>query len=453
MALCLILSSVSVVMATDEELENSTTTEIEQVEQVEEPATEETTQKSVQSSNEIEQEEEVDPSTTSEETTTEPDYYVWHSEDENGNAAMPKSLNLTTDLTEEDFETHQSNVVLQGYDETGNEIENSKQTIPIEKVERTITGDYKHPGWNTVVETLVYNDTYVETIYHGTYTFAVIYYLDMDTNEQIHTYNYELIGWSYFHSDQSPRQNAQEKTWDISEWDALVIDGYDYIKTIGTLAGFFSDLTQQHNVYAYYNKHKEEPVVPEEPKEPEEPDIPIVPPIQPENPISEEPVIINEPEVIIETGGLGEREGFSYIETSSIITSEVPLETEETPATINEEETPLTIAEGSWALINLIATICSVIIALILLFIKKKKENEEEEYTDKEKNDILLMRIIKILSIIFAIISIILFILTEDMTLPMELTDKWTFIMLILFIIEIINFFIVKTHSKQNSEE
>ena len=66
MALCLILSSISIVMATDEEVENPTTVEIEQVEQVEEPAVEETAQKNVQSSNEVKQNEEVDPSTTSE---------------------------------------------------------------------------------------------------------------------------------------------------------------------------------------------------------------------------------------------------------------------------------------------------------------------------------------------------------------------------------------------------
>ena len=260
---------------------------------------------------------------------------MWHSEDENGNEAMPKSLNLTTDLTEADFETHQSNIVLQGYDEAGNEVEDSKQIIPIEKTERTITGDYTHPGWNTVVETLTYNDTYIETIYHGTYTFAVIYYLDIDTNEQIHTYNYELIGWSYSHSDQSPRQNAQEKTWDISEWDALVIDGYDYIKTIGTLAGSFSDLTQQHNVYAYYNKHKDEPVVPEEPEEPEkpkEPNNPIIPSIQPENPTPENPIIINK------TSGLGEKEDFDYIKSSSIIASNTKPETEKAKDTTITEE-------------------------------------------------------------------------------------------------------------------
>ena len=63
------------------------------------------------------------------------------------------------------------------------------------------------------------------------------------------------------------------------------------------------------------------------------------------------------------------------------------------------------------------------------------------------------MRIIKILSIIFGIASIVLFILTEDITLPMVLVDKWTLIMVILFLIEIINIFIVKTHSKQNNEE
>lgn len=122
------------------------------------------------------------------------------------------------------------------------------------------------------------------------------------------------------------------------------------------------------------------------------------------------------------------------------------------PATIEEPKTPLAKPEGSWALINLIALILSIIIAFILFLFKKDKE-ENEEYSEEDKKDIRTIRIVKILSILFAIIALILFILTENMKLPMILIDKWTIIMILILIIEIINIFIIKSYAKQNNEE
>lgn len=310
----------------------------------------------------------------------------------------------------------------------------------------TVKGDYNlQDGYPSSINsfTMIHDDTIVRYVYSAAGTIA-IKYIDTEGNEIAKGKKYGNYPFIPYNS---------------KLFVPLEIENYNFVETKHSITDLIYKAGVNDVVYQVYSLIQPPTPEPEEPEpeepivKPEEPNMPIIPPIQPENPTSEEPAITNDPEVIVETGGLGKREDFSYIETPSIVTSETTLETEETPTTINEEETPLTTTEGNWALINLIAAICSVIIALILLFIKKKKENEEEKYTDEEKNDILLMRIIKILSIIFAIISIILFILTEDMTLPMELTDKWTFIMLILFVIEIINFFIVKTHSKQNEDE
>ena len=63
------------------------------------------------------------------------------------------------------------------------------------------------------------------------------------------------------------------------------------------------------------------------------------------------------------------------------------------------------------------------------------------------------MRITKIASILVGIISIIIFILTEDMNLPMILTDKWTLCMILLLIIEVVNIWIVKKQSQREEED
>ena len=56
-------------------------------------------------------------------------------------------------------------------------------------------------------------------------------------------------------------------------------------------------------------------------------------------------------------------------------------------------------------------------------------------------------------SILVGIISVIAFILTEDMSLPMVLTDKWTFLMILLLIIEIVNIFIIRRQSKGEEDD
>ena len=108
---------------------------------------------------------------------------------------------------------------------------------------------------------------------------------------------------------------------------------------------------------------------------------------------------------------------------------------------------PQSAPEGSWALINLIATFVSGIIAILLVFVKKKKE--EDEYNQEEKKDVKTIRRFKLYSLLIALASIIIFIFTEDITLPMVLTDKWTILMVIFTIIEIINIFIIKRKSKE----
>ena len=119
------------------------------------------------------------------------------------------------------------------------------------------------------------------------------------------------------------------------------------------------------------------------------------------------------------------------------------------PEDIIEEPVPLAEPNiGNWALLNLICAMFSSIIAIILLFIKKKIDNEEEEYTDEEQKDIRGIRRFKIYSILVGLISIVAFILTENMSLPMILIDQWTILMAILLIVNIVNIFIMRKKSK-----
>lgn len=97
---------------------------------------------------------------------------------------------------------------------------------------------------------------------------------------------------------------------------------------------------------------------------------------------------------------------------------------------------PLSTPETSyWALINLICSIIVTIEAIILFiffFIKRKVKK------DKENTSIILTKsfVKRLVSIFIAVISFILFFLTEDMTLPMRYVDKYTILMILLIILQ-----------------
>ena len=112
-------------------------------------------------------------------------------------------------------------------------------------------------------------------------------------------------------------------------------------------------------------------------------------------------------------------------------------------ATIDNKPAPKAEPETTWALINLLCTIATALISLLLLafyFIKKKDDEDEKDsrtanrYEDESKvNSKLGMRL---LGLVPAIGAIITFILTEDMSLKMAMTDKWTLVMVIILAIE-----------------
>ena len=99
---------------------------------------------------------------------------------------------------------------------------------------------------------------------------------------------------------------------------------------------------------------------------------------------------------------------------------------------IGENQLPLAGTIDHWALVNLICAILAVILAIINLLWKHQKEN------DDDNTIITRRRWLKVGEVIIAIVSLIVFILTENMSLPMTLVDQWTFIMVILAVLNIV---------------
>lgn len=111
-------------------------------------------------------------------------------------------------------------------------------------------------------------------------------------------------------------------------------------------------------------------------------------------------------------------------------------------STISDNETARSSGIGSsWALLNLILTILTgaLALALIITWFTKKQENEDginhnEMHEDTDQN-IKKKPVLRILSIVMTVLAIVLFILTEDMTQPMIITDNYTIYHIGFFII------------------
>jgi len=152
---------------------------------------------------------------------------------------------------------------------------------------------------------------------------------------------------------------------------------------------------------------------------------------------------------------------------------------ETTAVQITEPDVPLGPGpgRGAWALFNLlclIATALEFIIGIILLRRKKQEEDaeevqkklegltgealeameqklkeEREAYEEREKKLWKKRRRWRAAGILPAAASIILFILTEDIRLPMIWMDRWSIWMFIIFVIETLMFF----HSRYKEVE
>ena len=151
---------------------------------------------------------------------------------------------------------------------------------------------------------------------------------------------------------------------------------------------------------------------------PEEPPVPPVTPVGPTAPEEGPEETIGEPETPLAPA---EPEA----------PAEEPAEEE-----IEEADTPLA-SGAAWALLNLILMLCTALVSILLLigFLGKKKkedENENVEYTVKRKG------VTRVLSLIPAIGSIIAFLLTENMRNPMVFVDRWTWLMVLIALVQVI---------------
>ena len=117
--------------------------------------------------------------------------------------------------------------------------------------------------------------------------------------------------------------------------------------------------------------------------------------------------------------------------------------------TVEEEDVPLAgPVSDTWALLNLILAVLTALGSVLLLigyFGKKEKNNGE--YTVNKKG------VWRVFSLIPAIGAIVAFILTENMGNSMVFTDRWTLLMVIIAVVQVIVTILAKKDKEKADED
>ena len=118
------------------------------------------------------------------------------------------------------------------------------------------------------------------------------------------------------------------------------------------------------------------------------------------------------------------------------------------PEVIEDENVPQAFEEGFWALINLLSALgtCLIALGMIVTFLRNRKEEEEGSEESESKR-----RKIKFFGLVPAAAAVIAFLLTEDMSLTMQMTDRWTILMVVILIAGMAAAFL--TRNRKNNEE
>jgi len=144
-------------------------------------------------------------------------------------------------------------------------------------------------------------------------------------------------------------------------------------------------------------------------------------------------------------------------------TLELLLEADVPTITIGAQEIPLFGGPGFrhlvWALWNLILSIAGFVLAVMMgirMLLHKRKEKKDREqaevYYENEEKEERRNRLLFILAVpILAIIAIVLFLLTQDMSQLMVMVDLWTITHAVLFVGGLIGY--IFAFKKQTDED
>ncbi len=117
-------------------------------------------------------------------------------------------------------------------------------------------------------------------------------------------------------------------------------------------------------------------------------------------------------------------------------------DTPDEPADIDDQDVPLA-ENGGWALVNLLCMLATAALFVFMLVrsIRKRREGE--------RSGIIFV----IAGLIVAVFAALVFFMTEDLTQPMIMTDRWTLLMAIILAVQLAVTIIFRTLTADGDEE
>ena len=279
---------------------------------------------------------------------------------------------------------------------------------------------------------------------HGLYGYTVRY-LEKDTNKELH---------------EAKRVENQPLGTEVTE-SAVDISGYDQVAPTQVSITLSAD-SEKNVITFYYTLHRSSGGHTSTPEPEQKPDptptpTPVPPVVVPSTPAPTTPVRRITP-------AAQPTPAPTAAPTAQPADSQ-PAKAESEPEVIEDEETPLApMGGGAWALVNLILMLLTVLASLLLLlgYLGKKKYAKEDEYGnalhDANGNEIIdytrnKKGFWRVASLIPAIAAVIAFALTENMRLPMVMTDRWTLLMVIIAVVQLIVAVLCKKNKESEEDE
>ncbi|MCL2808152.1 MAG: InlB B-repeat-containing protein, partial [Coriobacteriia bacterium] len=194
-----------------------------------------------------------------------------------------------------------------------------------------------------------------------------------------------------------------------------------------------------------------DPADPVDPVDPTPPTPPVITPVVPPGPGTPVAPLVAAPLVPLLVAPAPEPEAEPEAEPTQTIT---PTPTPVTPPptiTIEEKEVPLaTPVVATWALMNLLLACAGILMALMLLIALASRRKTSNESSDKKKSKGGMGFLA--VNILVAVVAVVLFFVTQNLFTTMIITDNWTVVHAILFVVQIAIVVLAMRSGKEEKE-
>ncbi|MBQ6491666.1 MAG: hypothetical protein IJI88_05285, partial [Atopobiaceae bacterium] len=107
---------------------------------------------------------------------------------------------------------------------------------------------------------------------------------------------------------------------------------------------------------------------------------------------------------------------------------------------------------GAWALLNLIAAAATVLLSAFRLGGIRRDEDGDESESSEDEEQRKNRRALRLATLVPAIGSVIAFILTEDMSLPMLIIDRWSPLMVAILVAQVVLAVLARNKDEEQDE-